>query len=88
MRRPIEDDCKADLSIEEENLSIEDEDYDEKRAILDEKQERARILEPLIEALTEMRDEYAVRQPCRPPADVVDLALDLVREGLEVPDDF
>jgi hypothetical protein len=51
-----------------------------------EKENRERILDPLIEALTEMRDEYAVSQPCRPAASIVDLALDLVREGLTVPD--
>jgi hypothetical protein len=51
-----------------------------------EKENRERILDPLIEALTEMRDEYAKSQPCRSPVDVVELALDLVREGLTVPE--
>ncbi len=69
-------------------LDIDDANYDQWRAEEDERQERARILEPLIGTLTEMRDEYAKSQPCRSPVDVVELALDLVREGLEVPDDF
>ncbi len=54
--------------------------------IQEEKDERKRILNPLIAALTEMRSEYALSE--RAPVDIVDGIIDLVREGLEVPDDF
>ncbi len=54
----------------------------------DEKNERTRILDPLIEALAEMRSEYAVSQPSRSAVDIVDGIIALVREGLEVPENF
>jgi hypothetical protein len=56
--------------------------------IMNEKDDRKRILKPLIEALTSLRDEYRVSQPCRSPVDIVDGIIDLVREELDVPDDF
>ena len=53
--------------------------------IQEEKNDRERILAPLIEALVSMRAEYSVSQPCRSPVDIVDGIIDLLREGLEVP---
>ncbi len=53
------------------------------RAFNEEKATRLRILRPILDELKKLAREYAISQPCRNPADIVDSISELVSEGLD-----